>query len=217
MINLNQIDIRHYRQVFDLVGRGELVIPGQMRITPQLRRSPRIQNLYNDMLYTYTDYAELTPPNSPPRARRGQAPPAKKPPVRKSKALSKKDFHAEMPDPCGVCFEGYTKGTSVLRSCSHSFCKDCTSALEQRQIDACPLCRQTHTSNITEFRLRKTPQPRAQRGAPCAPCSVDDPALVAGPAPVRVRVRRARVPVPVAVPVADDDTDIDALLSRYGM
>jgi len=83
--------------------------------------------------------------------------------ARKSKAISQMEMDAQLPEPCSICYESYTKGNSIATSCGHTFCKTCyegheNSANRRRKV-CCPLCREESPA-VTEFRARKTRQPR---------------------------------------------------------
>jgi hypothetical protein len=109
--------------------------------------------------------APETPPGSPPpearrRARGARATFRRR--AHKTKAISMRELASQMPEPCSICYEGYTKANSVTTCCGHSFCKGCYSSHEaahpDRAVD-CPLCRKTNP-HITEFRSRNKPKPR---------------------------------------------------------
>jgi hypothetical protein len=110
-------------------------------------------------------HAPETPPGSPPpearrRARGARATFRRR--AHKTKAISMRELVSQMPEPCSICYEGYTKANSVTTCCGHSFCKGCYSSHEaahpDRAVD-CPLCRKTNP-HITEFRPRNKPKPR---------------------------------------------------------
>jgi hypothetical protein len=60
------------------------------------------------------------------------------------------------PDTCVICFEMYTKETSILFQCSHQICIVCYEKLiNQHNTVHCPLCREIVESVETEH----IPQP----------------------------------------------------------
>lgn len=87
----------------------------------------------------------------------------RRPRARSSKAIPQREIDETMPDPCSICHETYKKGDSILTSCGHSFCKTCYDNYERvvrrSATIKCPLCRQENP-RITEYRARKTRQPR---------------------------------------------------------
>jgi len=78
---------------------------------------------------------------------------------RKSKALPKAEIDKEMADPCGICFEPYTRAESVSTCCNHQFCKTCYGLHEKSvpmgKLVSCPMCRKMNPV-VTEYRARKT-------------------------------------------------------------
>lgn len=76
-----------------------------------------------------------------------------------SRALTKREMDVVMPEPCGICYDTYTKLNSVSTCCGHSFCKDCFTSHEnatRSQPITCPLCRKMKPI-VTEYRGRKSP------------------------------------------------------------
>ena len=76
----------------------------------------------------------------------------------KMKVLKKSDFDRVMNDPCCICMESYTFGTSITTCCGHSFCTECYSTAITRS-DKCPLCRK-ESPKATAYRQRKYSRPK---------------------------------------------------------
>jgi hypothetical protein len=86
-----------------------------------------------------------------------------------SKVISVRELQAQMPDPCSICYEPYTKANSVTTCCQHSFCSACYASHETAHVSrnpntqvSCPLCRKKNPK-VTEFRSRKPRTKKAEQ------------------------------------------------------
>lgn len=79
-------------------------------------------------------------------------------PKQKVSVIKKADLIRNMPEPCFICQENYTKLESLTANCGHGCCKGCmTQWLETKHNATCPLCR-VKVTTITGYRERAKPR-----------------------------------------------------------
>ena len=70
-----------------------------------------------------------------------------------SHALSYREYHTKMSEPCPICFESYKKVNSIVTECNHELCHGCLYNLIISRGHSkvhCSLCRQ-ELKNVTNF------------------------------------------------------------------